>query len=371
MSEKSVASLGRRRFLKYCVAIIVVAIVLGVGGYVAWQAAQPPTKPITEEEKPFHWRIGTAAAGTAGYTLHQVSAKIVNKYVGEHVTAEVVPATRGLIETVYLLDRGEVDSAYISTTILKWAWKNEEIFKDNPVKVKPYQGYYSGSACFFVITRADRDDINCLKDLCGKRFFPAPAGSSIREIWRIVLTELGYWDKIEERQMDWMQAADALKMGSVDAVGGYTTSRFILPSWVKNIDAKVDIKVVLPSDDEKAKIEKIKGLGTVEFPVGEMFSQDVGVEKIWAWEDYYGFGLGPHIPEDAAYWFTKAQVEYVDEMAEMHPFFKTLLKDPFWATVKAIDSNPDIPVHPGVARYLKEVGVWKDYWKIGKIVTGS
>jgi TRAP-type uncharacterized transport system substrate-binding protein len=34
--------------------------------------------------------------------------------------------------------------------------------------------------------------------------------------------------------------------------------------------------------------------------------------------------------------------------------------------VKAIERIPEIPVHPGLAKYLQERGVWQKEWKIGK-----
>ena len=34
---------------------------------------------------------------------------------------------------------------------------------------------------------------------------------------------------------------------------------------------------------------------------------------------------------------------------------------------ETINSIPDVPVHPGLARYLKEKGVWNKAWKIGQV----
>ena len=36
-------------------------------------------------------------------------------------------------------------------------------------------------------------------------------------------------------------------------------------------------------------------------------------------------------------------------------------------TASAIAALPDIPVHPGTAKYLKEKGQWKSSWKIGMV----
>jgi TRAP-type uncharacterized transport system substrate-binding protein len=43
-----------------------------------------------------------------------------------------------------------------------------------------------------------------------------------------------------------------------------------------------------------------------------------------------------------------------------------MAKDFVGMQVNGIKANPDIPVHPGLAKFLKEHKAWDDKWKISK-----
>jgi hypothetical protein len=67
------------------------------------------------------------------------------------------------------------------------------------------------------------------------------------------------------------------------------------------------------------------------------------------------------IPEDLVYAIVRAFYENVKELANYHPLAKNI-------DVKhALDGAfKGIPVHPGAARYYKEVGVWQDDLVVGQ-----
>jgi hypothetical protein len=41
-----------------------------------------------------------------------------------------------------------------------------------------------------------------------------------------------------------------------------------------------------------------------------------------------------------------------------------MAKDFAGMQAQGINANPDIPVHPGLARFLKEHKAWNDKWKV-------
>ena len=53
-----------------------------------------------------------------------------------------------------------------------------------------------------------------------------------------------------------------------------------------------------------------------------------------------------------------------DDLAKSEPGFTPMAKDFVGMQVKGINANPDIPVHPGLAKYLKEQKAWDGRWKV-------
>jgi TRAP-type uncharacterized transport system substrate-binding protein len=62
----------------------------------------------------------------------------------------------------------------------------------------------------------------------------------------------------------------------------------------------------------------------------------------------------------------KILVENAGEVAKVHAMLQEYAEDPLGIQLNAINNISEIPVHPGVAKYLKEKGVWKQSWKIGQ-----
>jgi len=80
---------------------------------------------------------------------------------------------------------------------------------------------------------------------------------------------------------------------------------------------------------------------------------------------FYGFHVGTNLDEDTVYTLIKAVYENIDTLAELDPAFSQLKQDFVGFQVQAIESLADlVPVHPGLAKFLKEKGAWKDEWKI-------
>jgi hypothetical protein len=53
-----------------------------------------------------------------------------------------------------------------------------------------------------------------------------------------------------------------------------------------------------------------------------------------------------------------------ENLAKSEPGFIPMAKDFTGLQAQGINANPDIPVHPGLARFLKEHKAWNDKWKV-------
>ena len=68
--------------------------------------------------------------------------------------------------------------------------------------------------------------------------------------------------------------------------------------------------------------------------------------------------------ESDVYTLIKELIKRKDELANKLVYFEYFAEDPIGMQVKGISLAPEVPVHPGLAKVLKEYGVWKDAWKI-------
>ena len=327
------------------------------------------------QAKDWTLRLASSKEGTATYSSAVGMSAAINKHLaGKGIKMEATP-TPGSTGSVKMLPRGGVDLVFTSTWVLRDSYNNTGPFKKSPVNKKALQGWYFATVNWIPTTKKSNDDVNTLADLKGKKFFPYEGGSGVFAVYKYILEKLGYWKDIDIRQLSGMEAADALKMGIIDAVGTYASaSGYAAAGWVKNLDATVDLKVLNPSDKEKSLIGKIPGISAGLLPNNWLSpkNQKNNPQKLWGWSMHYGMHPGSHVPTDVMYqiykiWIEKAQSDLAGVSAMMKAYAEM---DPLKIQVRGIEEGKDIPVHPGVAKYLKEKGLWQDHWKIGKLDQG-
>jgi hypothetical protein len=126
------------------------------------------------------------------------------------------------------------------------------------------------------------------------------------------------------------------------------------------------------SPDEKKVLKGIKGITYHKVSNRWMRPENQARNpELWAWSVYYGFHPGPSIPTEDVYKIYQAWIEKAQEsLAPVNAHLKIQAQDPLGWQVNGIEEAKDIPVHPGVAKYLKEKGLWKDHWIIGKLDPG-
>ena len=136
------------------------------------------------------------------------------------------------------------------------------------------------------------------------------------------------------------------------------------PSYWKETEIRTDVKMINPCPDEVAKL-KAAGLVIEEVDPKNAFSKDVGVQKI------YGvpilFALQRHAPTCRRTSSTRCSSAFYknrDALAKADPGFTPMAKDFVGMQVNGIAADPEIPVHAGLARFLKEHKAWNDKWKI-------
>jgi TRAP-type uncharacterized transport system substrate-binding protein len=175
---------------------------------------------------------------------------------------------------------------------------------------------------------------------------------------------LGY--QFKHVQIDAKTQSDALQAGTIAGSVAYTTAgRSLAPYW-KETEIRTDIRIVNPCPDEVAKI-KAAGLSIAEVNAkGGAFTKDVGPDKLLGVPILFGYNVRADMPESVVYKMIKAFYDKRDELVKLEPGFTPMAKDFVGMQVTGINANPQVPVHPGLAKFLKEQKAWNDKWKVSQ-----
>ena len=94
-----------------------------------------------------------------------------------------------------------------------------------------------------------------------------------------------------------------------------------------------------------------------------VFRRDVHADKLALLPFYYGFHVGLEIPADDAYRMLTIVEKNADELAKLDSGFAQVKADMPGLQRRGVASAANlVPVHPGLAKYMRERGVWDWKW---------
>jgi TRAP-type uncharacterized transport system substrate-binding protein len=102
----------------------------------------------------------------------------------------------------------------------------------------------------------------------------------------------------------------------------------------------------------------------VKINIKKAYTRDLGVDELYGVPFYFGYHHGLRFPGEDVYRALKVFEAEGAALIKLDAGFGPLAADFAGFQVKGIRSIPEIPVHPGLARYLKEKGLWDPAWKI-------
>jgi len=264
--------------------------------------------------------------------------------------------------------KGTVEIFLASATSLKLLYRREEFFKDVPqdalLPVHTLYHLYNYTPMITTPELKEKYRLNSWKDLDGKKvtFFSVKTEN---HMWYMrVMRTLGV--NVIHVEMDVEMIADALRKGDIVAcivpqVGG------AFPPWGTGIFTKVNT-VLIPPSSEEAKAVENAGLPFIWFSTKKFRESGVdvlGLDKTFGLVMVLGWNSHPKfLSEDDVYRLLKAMIARKDELVKMSAYLAEFAEDPIGLQVTAISIAPEVPVHPGLAKLLKEQGVWRGEWKI-------
>ncbi len=315
-----------------------------------------------QERKSIRW--ATSSVDSYGYKVAAAMVKIVEEALGGQYTVTVnpYPSTTGAMKAA--MD-GNAEIGYTADVGMTQLYAGEGGFKNyKPGKGMLVHAWYAYPMESFMATSAkEAGKYKCWRDFSGKPVFFTTAGFMNWLNFQRIYKALGY--DFKHVQIDAKTQSDALQAGTIAGSVAYTTAgRSLAPYW-KETEVRMDIRVINPCADEVARL-KAAGLPVVDVDPKQAFSKDVGVAKIQAVPLLFAYNVRADMPEDVVYRMLTAFYKNREELAKADPGFTPMARDFVGMQTQGISANPDIPVHPGMARFLKEQKAWNDRWKIAK-----
>ena len=334
---------------KRALALFTVLCSIGLASPSAWS-----------EPKDIKW--GTGPVGSSGGKALVVLANILNKEMPEY-RISVLPYP-GAVGTVKGFATGELDGYYGSDVALKELATDSGRFKGfkSHVKTQPLQSLW----CYtldvgLAIKGSERDKIKKWSDLTGKQVYTGPLPFDTRKHLENAMAVVGA--KHVYKQVDLATAGSQLNSGSIEAMIIYAAGGKTPPPWISEASLAVDWAALNPSADEVAKL-KADGFGVEEVDPANFHKKEIYVKKVTLLPFYWGFDLGFKVPEADMYKMLTIIEKKADELAKLDPSFRQIGGGQMAAFQKrALESTWKlVPIHPGLAKFLKEKGMWDSKW---------
>jgi len=334
--------------------IIAGAVVVACAFSVAVPAAQ------AQERKSLRWT--TTQPGSYGYTIAASMAKLAEQALGGEYTVTVHPYASPTVAMKAVMD-GNGEIAYTADIGMTQFHERVGGFKDYkpqaPELVHTWYSYPMES--MMAVAAKDGDKFRCWKDLSGQPVFYTQAGFMNWLNWQRIHKALG--TEFKHVQIDLKSNADALQGGTIVGSATYTTAGKSLAPYWKETEIRMDVRVVNPCPDEVAKL-KAAGLAVSEVDPKAAFAKSVGPDRLMGVPILFGYNARIDMPEEVVYKLIKAFYEKRDDLVKLEAGFSVMAKDFVGMQVQGINANPGIPVHAGLARFLKEHKAWNDKWKV-------
>ena len=288
--------------------------------------------------------INVVTGGTSGvyYPLGVALTKLyVDAIPGVRTS---VQATKASAENLNLLQRGRAELAFTLGDALADAWNgNEEAgFAQKLDKLRGVAAIYSNYVHF--VARAD-SGIKSIADLKGKRVSVGAPKSGTELNARALLNANGieYSDFSKVEYLPYAESAQLIQNNQIDAT---LLSSGLGVAAIRELAASTAVVIVPITEAQIKKIgQPVYQVGTI--PAGTYNGQDTDVTTV-AINNYLVTHSG--VPEDVVYKMTKAMYTHLDALVAAHSAAKAI--DP----KKALNGMP-LPLHPGAAKYYKEVGL--------------
>lgn len=292
----------------------------------------------------FTW--GSSSLGSQGYIIIEALASTANKHVGFKNSSI---STAGGAENMVLLDQEEIDFGQATSSDLFNAYHGEKPF-DKEIEFAQVFAYGFWSLPILVL---EDSDIKTVEDLKGKRISVGTAGGASAAMIDNVFQEYGIEDEIRYEYLNPNESAAALGQGQVDAIALWHMAGSLASASLQELALTHEFRPIPFDADILRRVsgnnEGIQTTTTLKSAF-DFYTEDTLAPGITGM-----LVTSPDQDEEIVYELVKELYENTDQVQQIGKELAYFRLD--YAVEGLV---PQYPVHPGAARYFKEVGVWKD-----------
>jgi TRAP transporter TAXI family solute receptor len=323
--------------------VIIVAAIMAMAVLVAG--------PACAADKKF-FAITTGGTGGLYYPLGGLLAQALTERVPEVVVTG--QAGSASVANCNLIKDHQIESAFVQNNVAFSAYEGKDQFAGKPVKnLRGIASLYPET--IQIVARAD-SGIKSLKDIKGKKLIPGDRGSGTEVDTLNILAGYGMTYK-DFAGVDWLGFSGASqRLQDKQADVTFTTAGWPTAA-ITELAMSTDIVLVPIEEEMIAKITKMYSFySKVVIPKGTYKGMTADVPTITTMAQWV---VDEQVPADLVYKLTRALWEKgkdglsgADVMAKVHAKGKDV-------QLKTALSGMAIPLHPGAAKYYKEIGLIK------------
>jgi len=287
-------------------------------------------------------KITIFTGGTAGvyFPLGSKYAEMLNKH-SDLIDASAVTSGAS-VTNAKAIGTNECQAALLQNDVSYYALKGTNMF-DAPVpELRGVACLYPETIQFVVLADSP---INSLADLAGKNVAVGAPGSGTAVACEQILTAAGVWNGITRFDLNFAEAASAIKLGEVDAgfiVAGAPTpaiEELAISSPVRILDIPDNVLSGLLSAGYPFYVRQVIPSGTYGMSAQ---SATVAVQAMLA--------VRSDLSEAVVYDMTKILFTQVEELRTAHTKGNEV-------TIETALDGMSLKLHPGAVKYYKEAGV--------------
>lgn len=290
--------------------------------------------------------VNILTGGTSGvyYPMGVALSQIYSKAIPNAKVS--VQATKASAENLNLLQAGRGELAFTLGDALSDAWKGnaDAGFKTPLKKLRGVAGIYPN---YIQIVASADSGIKTLADLKGKRIAVGAPKSGTELNARAIFKAAGlsYKDFAKVEYLPFGESVELMKNRQLDAT---LQSAGLGVSSLRDLATSIKMVVVpIPQDVVQKVGDPAYQSGVI--PANTYEGQATAVPTAYV-QNFLVTREG--VPEETVYQMTKSMFEHLDQLRAAHASAKAISKE------AAISGMP-LPLHPGAAKYYREIGLLK------------
>lgn len=285
-----------------------------------------------------------ATGGTSGtyYPFGGAIANIWNtKIENMNVTAQ---ATGSSAENLRLISNGDAEYAIVQNDVMDYANNGSDMFEGKKIENLASVGTLYPEVV--QIAASKNSGIKTVADLRGKRVSVGDAGSGVEFNAKQILEGYGITMKdIQKNNLSFKESAEGIQNGTLDAcfiTAGVPNSALQELAFTAGL-------ILIPVDGAQADsiCSKYSFYTKTTIPAGTYKGTDTDTPALAIKAT---LAVSAKLDENTVYDMTKALFDNLDELSSAHAKGKEV-------SAKNAVEGISVPLHPGAAKYFKEIGV--------------